>query len=48
MLLLAIHLATATLNVTPPPSRPVSASLKSDAGPDGGKRKDGHDDEDAR
>jgi hypothetical protein len=48
MLLLALYLATATLNVTAPPARPASTALKAGAGPDGGKRKGGHDDEDVR
>ncbi len=45
MLLLALQLATAPLSIAPPPERPAIVLT---ANPDGGKRKDGHDDEDAR
>lgn len=44
MLLIALHLATASLTLAPPPPAPVTIA----ALPDGGKRKDGHDDEDVR
>lgn len=44
MLLLALHIATASLSIAPPPTRPVVVA----ANPDGGKRKGGHDDEDVR
>jgi hypothetical protein len=45
MLLLALHLATASVHAALPPSRPAPVVVL----PDGGKkRKDGRDDEDAR
>ncbi|MDX2013374.1 MAG: hypothetical protein SFW67_24500 [Myxococcaceae bacterium] len=46
MLLLALHLATAALDLSTPPPTPPVRHL---ANPDGGrKRRDGREDEDAR